>query len=134
MCQLGLVCSYLATDEGLSIFCCELVFVCDRCDLLLDLTTLFERPFEEEKLNMVTEDRGVLDSYRRPKRAQLIKESDRREGPGICVNERISWRLLHGRLTLQHARCMSVLRDLWQSFPRLSSDREGNTSVAFRTD
>lgn len=51
--------AHLATDEGLSIFCCELAFVYDRCDLLLDLTTLFERPFEEEKLNMMNENRGV---------------------------------------------------------------------------
>lgn len=55
----GLDRSHLATDEGLSIFCCELSFVCDRCGLLLDLTTLFERPFEEEKLNMVTENRWL---------------------------------------------------------------------------
>jgi hypothetical protein len=70
--MIGLVNEALATDEGLSIFCCELAFVCERCGLLLDLVTLFERLFvEEEKLNMVTRDR----------RGAIVE--DRIEGTGL---------------------------------------------------
>ena len=99
---------YLATDEGLSIFCCELAFVCERCDLLLDLTTLFERPFEEEKLNIVTKPRGEYFLTKIESRAPVGRERLKR-GTQVCGNECISWRRLHRRLTLQHARCMDVV-------------------------
>lgn len=82
--QLSLTFTHLATDEGLSIFCCELDFVCERCGLLLDLVTLFERPFvEEEKLNMVTKDRRgaiVEDRIEAPDRRERLNRGTR----GMC--------------------------------------------------
>ena len=50
--------TYLATDEGLSIFCCGFTFDCSRKDLLLGLVTLCVRSFFWNERNMILQSTG----------------------------------------------------------------------------